>query len=64
MTPAACWGDVGAASGVLFTGLAFAEAARAGSSSKTTLAWSGSEGGLRAAASFRSKPAIEKEDAS
>ncbi|NUO47247.1 MAG: hypothetical protein HOV80_00165 [Polyangiaceae bacterium] len=64
VTPAGCWGDVGAASGALFAGLAFAEAVRAGSPSKTTLAWSGSEGGLRAAASFRSTPAIEKEEAS
>jgi 3-oxoacyl-[acyl-carrier-protein] synthase I len=64
VVPAACWGDVGAASGALFAGLAFAEALSTGSPSKTTLAWSGSEGGLRAAASFRSSPAIEQEEAS
>lgn len=63
VTPAGCWGDVGAASGALFAGLVLAEALRTGASGKTTLAWSGSESGLRAAASFRSTPATQKEDA-
>ncbi|HVY49447.1 MAG TPA: beta-ketoacyl synthase N-terminal-like domain-containing protein [Minicystis sp.] len=51
LAPAACWGDVGAASGALFAGLAFQAALRA-ETAATTLAWASSENGRRAAALF------------
>jgi 3-oxoacyl-[acyl-carrier-protein] synthase-1 len=55
-TPAACWGDVGAASGPLFVGLV-TEAARKGyARGPHTLLWASSEGGERAAALLFAEP--------
>lgn len=56
LAPAAYWGDVGAASGALFAGLAFAASVRGYGPRPTTLMWASSEGGSRAAALLRSKP--------
>ncbi|NUP06049.1 MAG: hypothetical protein HOW73_08320 [Polyangiaceae bacterium] len=64
LVPASSWGDVGAASGALFAGLAFMDAKRTCAASRTTLVWGSSEAGRRAAASFRSEPSIETEEAS
>lgn len=52
-TPADCWGDVGAASGPLFAGLAAAAFRRGYAKGPRTMAWASSEGGERAAAVFR-----------
>jgi 3-oxoacyl-[acyl-carrier-protein] synthase-1 len=49
-SPADSWGDVGAASGPLFTMLACEAAVRGYISGPRTLVWASSEGGLRAAA--------------
>lgn len=49
-TPADCWGDVGAASGALFLGLAAVAAQKGYSKGPLTLAWTSSDGGERAAA--------------
>jgi 3-oxoacyl-[acyl-carrier-protein] synthase-1 len=56
LAPAAFWGDVGAASGALFAGLAFDSAVRRPDREHTTLLWGSSEGGSRAAAVVRSNP--------
>lgn len=48
-TPADCLGDVGAASGLLYLAMAAVAGARGFASGPMTLAWAGSEGGLRAA---------------
>lgn len=48
--PAACWGDVGAASGVLFMNLAVQALARGHVLGSRVLVGAGSEGGLRATA--------------
>lgn len=50
MTPADCWGDVGAASGTLFAILATFAAKKGYNPGPFTLLWASSEGGLRAAA--------------
>ena len=55
MAPAQHWGDVGAASGALFAGLAFAAANRVNARAATTLMWASSEGGCRAAAVVRAR---------
>jgi 3-oxoacyl-[acyl-carrier-protein] synthase I len=49
VTPADCWGDVGAASGPLFANLAVASAQRGYAKGPRTLIWASSEGGDRAA---------------
>jgi 3-oxoacyl-[acyl-carrier-protein] synthase-1 len=50
LTPADCWGDVGAASGPLFALLAVAAAQRGYSPGSLTLLWTSSESGERSAA--------------
>jgi len=50
MTPADCWGDVGAASGPLFLTLALIAALKGYSKGPHTLVWTSSEGGHRTAA--------------
>jgi 3-oxoacyl-[acyl-carrier-protein] synthase-1 len=50
LTPADCWGDVGAASGPLFIVLAAAAARKGYGKGPLTLLWTSSEGGERAAA--------------
>ncbi|SHN13362.1 hypothetical protein [Rhizobacter sp. OV335] len=50
LTPAESWGDVGAASGTLFVGLAAMAATRAPDHGGHVLVWTGSESGLRTAA--------------
>jgi 3-oxoacyl-[acyl-carrier-protein] synthase-1 len=50
ITPVDCWGDVGAASGVLFVGLACMAAARQIDYGRYVLVWTSSENGLRTAA--------------
>lgn len=50
LTPVENWGDVGAASGALFVGLAAMAAARVPDYGRHVLVWSGAESGLRAAA--------------
>jgi 3-oxoacyl-[acyl-carrier-protein] synthase I len=64
LAPAQFWGDVGAASGALFVGLAFTAAARGHSPpGPTTLMWGSSEGGSRAAALVRGRASSrESED--
>jgi 3-oxoacyl-[acyl-carrier-protein] synthase-1 len=47
--PADCWGDVGAASGPLFTTLAAVSARRGHAKGKYVLTWASSEGGARGA---------------
>jgi 3-oxoacyl-[acyl-carrier-protein] synthase-1 len=49
ITPADCWGDVGAASGALFVGLACAAARKTSSYGRWALLWTSSESGLRTA---------------
>lgn len=51
--PADCWGDVGAASGVLFVGLVCAAAEKAYGQGEVSLLWASSEGGERSAAIFQ-----------
>lgn len=51
--PASSWGDVGAASGTMFVSLAARAWSRGYARGNSTLAWSGSESGLRAAAVIR-----------
>ena len=48
--PSSCWGDVGAASGALFTSLAVGAWQRGYARGPRALLWTGSEKGLRAAA--------------
>jgi 3-oxoacyl-[acyl-carrier-protein] synthase-1 len=50
VTPADCWGDVGAASGLLFLGLAIVAARKHYAKGPRTLLWSSSKTGERAAA--------------
>lgn len=47
--PAACWGDVGAASGSLFIGIAVTAGKRKWAKGNRYVIWNGSEGGQRAA---------------
>jgi 3-oxoacyl-[acyl-carrier-protein] synthase-1 len=47
--PATCWGDVGAASGPLFIGLAVTAGKRGWAKGKRYMIWNSSEGGYRAA---------------
>jgi 3-oxoacyl-[acyl-carrier-protein] synthase-1 len=47
--PADCWGDVGAASGLLYISLALEAAARGYATGERPLLWAGSESGLRSA---------------
>jgi 3-oxoacyl-[acyl-carrier-protein] synthase-1 len=49
-SPADCWGDMGAASGLLFTMLACQAAARGYAKGPRTLLWASSEGGIRGVA--------------
>ncbi|MEP6995429.1 MAG: beta-ketoacyl synthase N-terminal-like domain-containing protein [Acidobacteriota bacterium] len=49
-TPADCWGDVGAASGPLLLGLVWMGVGKGYRRSRTTLVWTSSESGERAAA--------------
>jgi 3-oxoacyl-[acyl-carrier-protein] synthase-1 len=50
VAPADCWGDVGAASGVLFVGLVCAAAEKGYCFGEVSLLWTSSEGGERSAA--------------
>lgn len=50
LSPADCWGDLGAASGPLFVMLACQAAIRKYATGSRSLLWASSEGGLRAAA--------------
>lgn len=50
MTPADCWGDVGAASGPLFASLVVAAGLRGYAEGQRALLWTSSEGGQRSAA--------------
>jgi 3-oxoacyl-[acyl-carrier-protein] synthase I len=50
VTPADCWGDVGAASGPLFVNLAVAAGLRGYAKGPRTMVWASSESGERAAA--------------
>jgi 3-oxoacyl-[acyl-carrier-protein] synthase-1 len=50
LSPADCWGDMGAASGPLFVMLACEAHLRGYASGPRTLVWAGSDGGARAAA--------------
>ncbi len=56
LVPAQYWGDVGAASGALFAGLAFAAATGGHTTGLSTLIWASSEGGARAAALLSAPP--------
>ena len=49
VSPADCWGDVGAASGPLFAALAITAAHRGYSKGPISLLWAGSESGYRSA---------------
>jgi 3-oxoacyl-[acyl-carrier-protein] synthase-1 len=49
VSPADCWGDVGAASGALFAALAITAAQRGYSRGPSSLLWAGSESGYRSA---------------
>lgn len=53
MAPADCWGDVGAASGLLFVNLVIAASEKGYSKGPHTLLWASSEGGERSAALIR-----------
>jgi 3-oxoacyl-[acyl-carrier-protein] synthase-1 len=59
MTPADCWGDVGAASGPLFAILAMFAAKKRYAPGPNTFLWASSEGGLRGAALLRATIAKE-----
>jgi 3-oxoacyl-[acyl-carrier-protein] synthase-1 len=50
LTPADCWGDIGAASTPLFTALAIASGQRRYANGSRVLLWAGSDSGHRAAA--------------
>ena len=52
ITPADCWGDVGAASGPLFANLSVASGLRGYANGPRTLLWTSSEGGQRSAATL------------
>jgi 3-oxoacyl-[acyl-carrier-protein] synthase I len=53
LAPADCWGDVGAASGLLYINLIACAAEKGYSKGPHTLVWTSSEGGERAAAMLR-----------
>lgn len=57
IAPAACWGDVGAASAPLFVGLAVEAARRGYARGPSSLLFAGSEGGDRGAALVYGEPA-------
>ena len=61
ITPADCWGDVGAASGTLFAILATFAAKKEYSPGRYTLLWASSEHGLRGTALLKSIVAMKKE---
>lgn len=50
LTPADCWGDVGAASGILYLGLAIAAGSKGYAKGRQTLVWTSSDTGERTAA--------------
>jgi 3-oxoacyl-[acyl-carrier-protein] synthase I len=54
LSPAECWGDVGAASGPLFAMLACQAVMRSYAKGPRTLLWTSSEGGQRAVALLES----------
>ena len=56
LSPADCWGDVGAASGLLFVMLVASARSRGYAEDRYTLLWTSSEGGERAAAIMRTEP--------
>jgi 3-oxoacyl-[acyl-carrier-protein] synthase-1 len=56
VTPADCWGDVGAASGPLFASLAVAAGLRGYAKGPRTLIWASSQGGARGAAILFTPP--------
>jgi 3-oxoacyl-[acyl-carrier-protein] synthase-1 len=56
VTPADCWGDIGAASGPLFANLAVAAGLRGYAKGPRTLIWASSERGDRAAAVVLTPP--------
>jgi 3-oxoacyl-[acyl-carrier-protein] synthase-1 len=56
VTPADCWGDIGAASGPLFANLAIAAALRGYAKGPRTLIWASSERGNRVAAVIFAPP--------
>jgi len=53
LAPADCWGDVGAASGVLYLNLVITAAEKGYNKGPYTLLWTSSEGGERSAAIFQ-----------
>jgi len=53
LCPADCWGDVGAASGLLYAALAVSAHRRGYSKGNHPLLWAGSDAGFRAAAVLR-----------
>lgn len=61
VTPADCWGDVGAASGPLFASLAIAAYARSYSKGPRTMLWASSIGGDRVAIVLRSSSTFAAE---
>ncbi len=60
MTPADCWGDIGAASGPLFAVLASFAAKKGYAPRPNTFLWASSEGGLRGAALLRATTVKER----
>jgi 3-oxoacyl-[acyl-carrier-protein] synthase-1 len=58
LTPADCWGDVGAASGPLFVALAVAAGRGGSAAGPYTLVWTSSEGGERATALLHVEPQL------
>lgn len=58
VTPADCWGDVGAASGPLFANLAIASQQRGYAKGPRTMLWASSEGGDRAAVVLRASAPV------
>ena len=62
VTPADCWGDVGAASGPLFASLAIASQMRGYAKGPRTMLWASSEGGDRAAVVLRAASPVASHD--
>jgi 3-oxoacyl-[acyl-carrier-protein] synthase-1 len=60
IAPADCWGDVGAASGPLYMGLAAAAGQKGYAAGPHYLLWASSEGGERSAAIIRPEPPQER----
>ncbi len=58
VTPADCWGDIGAASGPLFANLAIASQRRGYAKGPRTMLWASSEGGDRAALVLRASAPV------